>query len=389
MPGRTSNPRKQIRELLRHADRLQYKDTDEAFRYTDRALVIADNNRLSAYMGKVRVERFRLWFAIGQFEQARLELQTAEQVFRAEQLSSGLALIENLRGNLCYRQGQIDLARQHYLHSLELDIRPTLSLQQARVHANLGTMCWLLKDYGEALLHFGTCLKFFHAKDYVTEQAIVLQNICMLLQNLGLVDLALELAELNRGLDLAYHQSVVHWNLLRLLGSLWTDKGAFKKAKDYLRKARSGIEASNDQISIAAMNMEFGNFHFADGDLQKAEKYYSLAVSTYDSYGNTIEGTLLHNKLARVYWQRGQHDMAAAHLMRALRIAEDDEDRYDSLTLFAQLHAKAGHPKAQARYAARAKALEKQLAPKPSQQELDELLQKGRALIDDLKRTQA
>ncbi|MFW5658590.1 MAG: hypothetical protein ACOCZ8_01290, partial [Bacteroidota bacterium] len=255
MPGRSSNPRKQIRELLRQARRLQHQDMQEALRYTERACEIANKNDLKAYQAKAVTDSFKIVYQMGRFDEAEQMLETAAALFGRIDSNSGRALVENLKGNLLYRQGYISKARAHYLTSLEQNPRPGLTIQMARVHANLGTMNWLLKDYTQALLHFATCLKFFHAKRYFTEQSIVLQNICMLLQNLGLIDLALDLAEINRDLEIDYNHSVVHWNLLRLLGSLWTDKGEFKRAKQYLDQARTGIESASDQLSVAALHM--------------------------------------------------------------------------------------------------------------------------------------
>ena len=386
MPGRSSNPRKQIRELLRQAERLQHQDMQEALRYTERACEIARKNDLTAYEAKAVTEAFKVFYQMGRFEAAEQTLNKATELFESIDSNSGRALVENLMGNLHYRQGYISRARAHYLSSLKQNPRPGLTIQMARVHANLGTMNWLLKDYTEALLHFGTCLKFFHAKRYFTEQSIVLQNICMLLQNLGLVDLALDLAEINRDLEIDYNYSVVHWNLLRLLGILWTDKREFKRAKQYLDQARTGIESASDQLSVAALHMEYGNYHRAAGKTQKAIRFYNLAVNTYESYGNTIEGTLLNNKLAEVYMDDGSFDMASSHLMRALRLAEDPEDELESYRLLVKLYNLMDKCAARDFYEQRRAKLESQIPMKPPKEMLDQLVEKGEALIEDLKR---
>ncbi len=335
-------------------------------RYTE-ALQLANELENKKYIGRANNRLGNLLTLKGDYEQARLNLETSAAFFENINDQIGMYQVYGNLGNVFFRQGEYEQAKDYYIRSIEISEKVGRSIQNSRVVANLGLTYMNQGRYEEAiqcqLPQLNLC-----------QEAENKQGIATMSINLGIVlfekgDYQKAMQHYQQGMEVAellgdkllmsiaigcigsvyerqgdYQKAMEHFVedlelsetlgdkqgiaiALGLIGDLFVLKGEFEKGCDYLERNLSLCRDINYQKGIAKSLGTLGDACLYRKEYQKALKCYLEAVdiSKYIDNKRTLSYTLL--QLATLYHEMGECHKAEEVLNEGRRITKELDNR--------------------------------------------------------------
>jgi tetratricopeptide (TPR) repeat protein len=198
------------------------------------------------------------------------------------QASMGGALVS--LGNIFRYKGDLDQSLNSYERGLKILERLDEKLEMARAHNNIGSFyADKLKDQEKGIYHYTKCLDISREAHDLRAQGYSLTG----------------------------------------LAAIYTERGDFKLAEEYLMEARGIFKKLDEKYMLGGVSEHYGELLLAMGEHSKAEEEYKYAVSIFEDKNlrYDLANTLL--ALGKVYIAMDRNKEAEQTLTRALSVAEE------------------------------------------------------------------
>ena len=214
----------------------------------------------------------------GEYLEAKKYLESGASFFEQIVDYQGIMNSYGKLGNLYFRQGEYDNAKDYFVKSIAIGRENNLR-SNPQIVSNLGLTYMNKGDYTEGV----RCQEEELVICEIEDDTVGMATICV---NLGIVyseknDDKAALEYLERGCSLA--QQLGNKQLTSIafgcLGNLWLKKGDFETAADYLEKDLKMTEELGDRQGIAIASELIGKLHAAKGDFSVALTFHETSLN--------------------------------------------------------------------------------------------------------------
>lgn len=259
-----------------------------------------------------------LLYEVGQAKKAERIADTLEDMAEAKRHRMSLALVENLRGNICNLLGKFDVAEKHYLEVKRVSEELSFDLGTAMALNNLGTLRLNTLRLGEAMKFFSESLSLMEME---VGQAVCLANLGEIATIIGMYKDAEKYLKEAIEIEERTHKGLVEiyaWYTI-LLSKLERTR----EAERYLEKAREIAKVSEKPIRK-------GSFLYARGVYEASKAHFEKAVSTFEelldlSKQNSVFEMMVRAKieLSRTYLEIHSKSGNPGYIARAVYHLDD------------------------------------------------------------------
>ncbi|MHA1484819.1 MAG: tetratricopeptide repeat protein [Candidatus Thorarchaeota archaeon] len=264
------------------------------------------DNLLEAYPEQVEKPTIETMFAlyvvgfllreVGQLDRAAHIVDTLEEMARSRNHRMMLALVENLRGNICSFRGEFDRAKEHYLRLQSASAKLSFDLGHAMALNNLGNLMLSMLKLEEAFGYLDGALELMQVE----------YGKIMPLTNLGELSIIMgryEDAEKYLTQAIRIDEKVKRGILepYTWYAVLLTKTSRFPEARKYLKKAKAMAKSSEKPLEQGAYLYARGVYDTSQHKFAAAIKHFEKALRT--AKDNDILELLVHVKpqLAKMY----------------------------------------------------------------------------------------
>ena len=233
---------------------------------------------------------------VGQLDRAAHIVDTLEEMARSKNHRMMLALVENLRGNICSFRGEFDRAKEHYLRFQSASAKLSFDLGHAMALNNLGNLMLSVLKLEEAFDYLDGALELMHME----------YGKIMPLTNLGELSIIMgryEEAEKYLTQAIRIDEKVKRGILepYTWYAVLLTKTSRYPEARKYLKKAKAMAKSSEKPLEQGAYLYAMGVYDTSQHKFDAAIKHFEKALRTAKE--NNILELLVHAKpqLARMY----------------------------------------------------------------------------------------
>jgi tetratricopeptide (TPR) repeat protein len=262
---------------------------------------------------------------VGQLDRAAHIVDTLEEMARFKNHRMMLALVENLRGNICSFRGEFDRAKEHYLRFQSASAKLSFDLGHAMALNNLGNLMLSMLKLEEAFDYLDSALELMQVE----------YGKIMPLTNLGELSIIMgryEEAEKYLTQAIRIDEKVKRGILepYTWYAVLLTKTSRYPEARKYLKKAKAMAKSSEKPLEQGAYLYARGVYDTSQHKFDAAIKHFEKALRTAKE--NNIIELLVHAKpqLARMYVESHSvtHDpeditSAAYHIGDLIQISKE------------------------------------------------------------------
>lgn len=233
---------------------------------------------------------------VGQLDRAAHIVDTLEEMARSKNHRMMLALVENLRGNICIFRGEFDRAKEHYLRFQGASAKLSFDLGHAMALNNLGTLMLSMLKLEEAFDYLDGALELMQVE---YGKIMPLTNLGELLIIMGRYEEAEKYLTQAIRIDEKVKRGILEpytWYAVLL-----TKTSRFPEAMKYLKKAKTMAKSSEKPLEQGAYLYAMGVYDTSQHKFDAAIKHFEKALRTAKE--NNILELLVHVKpqLARMY----------------------------------------------------------------------------------------
>lgn len=130
-----------------------------------------------------------------------------------------------------------------------------------------------------------------------------------------------------------------------LIGRIYSDQGAYAKAKPYLIAELKIHQKNEDQFNLASCQITLGTLYLRQGQYSKALDEYLIALKTAEKSGLTTLVPVIYNNISTVYFDQKHFDKSLQYSWKALALYREIGDTLGVATAYSgianQFHLKA------------------------------------------------
>jgi tetratricopeptide (TPR) repeat protein len=261
-------------------------------------------------------------------------LETADRAISlARKLNNDnkLALAYTIKGYNYDAKGEDSLALNMYTLSLDIHERLNNKTAVATMCHNIGNIYFNFSEYGKALEYQEKSMVEFKNSGDLKRQAIVLNSIGLIYQYLSEYPKALEyfLESLRIYNQLGDTQSENLANVFVNLGIQYRKLELFEKALEYDNKALALYEHSENKQAMADVLANMGNVYDDMNMPVKALELHQGALKINEGLDNPKKIANSLTNIGIIYNGISDFDNAYAHLVKAQKIYEQSDDKYN------------------------------------------------------------
>ncbi len=195
---------------------------------------------------RARLLKSELFRRRGSFDQAEAEAKTALTLFQKINDTDGLQDVQNTLGIVCWAQGRLGDAADHFRGILKLGKRVVDPASRARIDNNLGILYEEQAQLLRAERYYQQAFEAFAAIGHRRNRAYCLGNLSNIQRLRGNFDAAFAgYQEVLRETQ-AIGEAHAHAYTLGNMGDLYADCGAFDQAMPYFRKTMTFARRAQD-----------------------------------------------------------------------------------------------------------------------------------------------
>ncbi len=233
---------------------------------------------------------------VGQLDRAARIVDTLEDMARSSNHRMMLALVENLRGNICSFRGEFDRAKEHYLRLQSASTKLSFDLGHAMALNNLGNLMLSMLKLEEAFDYLDAALELMQVE---YGKIMPLTNLGELSIIMGRYEEAEEYLTQAIRIDEKVKRGILEpytWYAVLL-----TKTSRYPEAMKYLKKAKAMAKNSEKPLEQGAYLYARGVYDTSQHKFDAAIKHFEKALRTAKE--NNILELLVHVKpqLARMY----------------------------------------------------------------------------------------
>lgn len=276
-----------------------------------------------------------------------MDLREAEQLYRTEGPEAALPAFETLErdyrdandpvgrgqaerfiGEIHWRLGQYDPARQHLEHALDLARGSAASRElEGKVLNVLGLLHWDLGEFDEAKARFAEGAEIAEDLGDRRMAGVLLNNLSLVYDELG--DYGVSLEQYHKALD--YYEDADFprgkGDTLGNIGGVHLLLGRFQEALDYYLRA---LEISESLDSAVSMSQDHGNIGLSLlglGRIDEAMRHLERAAKLAEGAGMRQDQAYWLRARGNASQRIGRYDLALKQLRSALDIYEQIDSR--------------------------------------------------------------
>ena len=213
----------------------------------------------------------------GSYDEARPHLEKAASYFEQIIDYQGIASTYGNLGNLYFRQGEYEMAKDYFVKSIHISRKNGLQ-SPAQIVSNLGLTYMNQGDYTEGV-------KIQREELDIAEKNNNLSGASTLWVNLGIVyfekgDENAALRCFEKGLELCQLLGNKQFTSIALgcIGNVWRIKGNFEKAEEYLVEDLKMCKELGDKQGIAIAHELIGKLHTTKGEFRDALQHFEESL---------------------------------------------------------------------------------------------------------------
>jgi tetratricopeptide (TPR) repeat protein len=230
----------------------------------------------------------------GDYPSAQKFLERAAAYFEQSADNQGIAMVYGNLGNLYFRQGGYDMAKDYFNSSLKL-CRDNDFKVNPQLVANLGLTYMNQGNFTEGVHCLETELALFETDNDLIAKAILYVNLGIIWFERGHNEAALDC--LKRGLSLSQELGNKQLTAIALgcIGQVYLENDDMQKAEKYLQQDFQLVEELGDKQGLAIISELLGRFENKKHNFDLAGQYFqqSLAISRKINYPKGIAKALL------------------------------------------------------------------------------------------------
>lgn len=119
-----------------------------------------------------------------------------------------------------------------------------------------------------------------------------------------------------------------------LIGRIYSDQGAYAKAKPYLIIELKIHQKNEDHFNLASCQITLGTLYLRQGQYSKALDDYLIALKTAEKQGLTTLLPVIHNNISTVYFEQNHFDKSLKYAWRALALYREIGDSLGIATTY-------------------------------------------------------
>ncbi|MBL7814093.1 MAG: tetratricopeptide repeat protein [Saprospiraceae bacterium] len=214
----------------------------------------------------------------GNYEEARPYLEKAASYFEQVIDSQGIARAYGSLGNLYFRQGEYDLAKDYFSKSIHISREHGLR-SPAQIVSNLGLTYMNQGDYTEGVKTQREELEIAEKNNDLAGAATLWVNLGIVYFEKGDENAALRCFE--KGLELCQLLGNKQFTSIALgcIGNVWRVKGNFEKAAGYLTEDLKMCNELGDRQGIAIAHELIGKLYSTKGEFNEAKKHFEESLT--------------------------------------------------------------------------------------------------------------
>lgn len=259
-----------------------FKNTSSVYLKLEKKLQSLDKSRDPQEYAETQLEIAAYLIEFGLYEQATLQLKSAQGVFLEQDLELGMAQTYNLLGRLNYKSISVSKALDYHEKAYVLFKKAENSSGMIHSLGLIGSMHEKLGNYDLALSTQREALKKFTPNESKELKANILENI----------------------------------------GSIYEDLEVFDSAKIYFSRAFDLIQDSSDRLAIIGVINNLGDAYRKSGSLDSGKFYTQKALAMSLAIDNLQQIRSAWSDLAKTELVLGNPELAFDYLDRAKDIEE-------------------------------------------------------------------
>src|SRR5262249_35485429 len=222
------------------------------------------------------------------FEQALAVCELARKVFERNGDKSGIALSDNVIGNIHNRQGEYALALEYYGRSLALRQSLNDTLGVAQTLSNVGFAHSSRGDYAQALEAYRQSLALKETLGDKRGMGVTLNNMGIVYDVQGNYALAVEYYQKSLGIREALGDQQGVAETLNNLAVIYDSKRNFGEALEYYQKSLSLREKFGTKIEVAQTLNNIGVLKKEIGEYAAALDYYRRSLALKEALKDKV-----------------------------------------------------------------------------------------------------
>lgn len=272
----------------------QAQHQDSAIYYANKGLQYAEQHQFQEAVGENLAKLGDIYVRKNLLDQARVYYTRSLEFYNAKEHPFDHAQISMIVGNIHLAQSKYIDALETYQASLEVAIEQDFDELVPHLYNNIGNLYLDIDDLDDALSNFTIAYEFFLEAEDEYNAAFSLANISLIKKRYGENDTAVQ----------------GYLDVVRL----------FSK--------------NNNWADMAWAYNEIANLYLEQDDLELAEEFLSLSLSTLDNESGAYEGpssifkSKVYTTAAVVNYRRGRYTESSGYARKALNMAQES-----SLTL--------------------------------------------------------
>lgn len=119
-----------------------------------------------------------------------------------------------------------------------------------------------------------------------------------------------------------------------LIGRIYSDQGAYTKAKPYLIAELKIHQKNEDQFNLASCQITMGTLYLRQGQYSKALDEYLIALKTAEKSGLTTLLPVVYNNISTLYFEQNHFDKSLQYSLKALVLYREIGDTLGVATTY-------------------------------------------------------
>ncbi|HYW72399.1 MAG TPA: tetratricopeptide repeat protein [Pyrinomonadaceae bacterium] len=298
------------------------------------------------------------------FDQALSVCALALTVFEGNGDKPGIALSDNVIGNIHNRRGEYALALEYYDKSLTLRRSLNDKLGIGQTLGNVGFVYYSRGDYGPALDAYRQSLALKEAVGDKRGMGNTLNNMGITYDEEGDYSLAVEYYEKSLAIRETIEDKQGVGETLNNLAVIYDAQRNYGEALEYYQKSLKLREEFGTKIEVAQTLNNIGLLKKDLAEYDAALDYYRRSLALKESLKDKIGTANTLNNIGVVYELEGKYSQAEENYQNVLKVHEEagnNEGIVNALTNLASVRAKQGNYADALKFADRAAVLARRM----------------------------
>jgi len=289
--------------------------------------VVSDSQKVEIYQ-----ELAAITF-VDSFEQS---IEYSEHAYVYAQLINDELQAANILFNIAQKylnNGLNNISNEYFFKASHLYIKMKNHIKAALCYANMGSNCFLLYDFKNAIKFFKTAIDNCHLQKKLPQiEAVCLESIGSIHYLIGNVKKSLMYHRKAFDFYLVQNDSINIANIYYLIGADYSAVCSYDKSIEFYLKSLEIYEKKEHLMGVALINHAIGLVYEDFGFLDKSLEYNYRALKLMKNNDDAQLSASIYKWIGSIYSQKRNWHKASNYLYMALNIENGVEDKLGLIT---------------------------------------------------------